>query len=226
MSLDLTLESNEEIRFLNKISGFVRQLYKQTHFTARELEIVLLLYYKLLKDEHNGTVRSGGHPASSCISRQQFTTVFDTAFGMADNVMLGRIFSALDTGATSYVTMETWVQMMSLFLRGTFEEKVKYCFRVYDIQGDGMIRRDHMMLLLRSAFVKAQDEEVEEAVKDLVDIILHRMDVDRDGSISFEDYSETVRKAPEMLECFGKALPDRGHVYAFSRTFLERVRKF
>ncbi|XP_001647702.2 EF-hand calcium-binding domain-containing protein 1 [Aedes aegypti] len=224
MSLDLTLDSSEEIRFLSKISGLVRQLHKRTHFTARELEIVLLLYYKLLKDEHDAT-RSGSQ-APIYISRQQFTTVFDTAFGMADNVMLGRIFAALDKGATSYVTMETWVHTLSLFLRGTFEEKLKYCFKVYDIQGEGMIRRDHMMLLLRSAFIKPQDEEVEEAVKDLVDIILHRMDIDRDGSISFEDYSQTVRRVPEMLECFGKALPDRGHVYAFTRTFLERGRKF
>ncbi|XP_062555548.1 calaxin-like [Armigeres subalbatus] len=223
MSLDLTLDSSEEIRFLNKISGIVKQFHKKTHFTARELEIVLLLYYKLLKDEQGGP-RAG--QSARYISRQQLTTVFDTALGMSDNVMLRRIYAALDKGATSYVTMETWIQTLSLFLRGTFEEKIKYCFKVYDIQGEGLIRRDHMMLLMRSAFVKPQDEDVEEAVKDLVDIILHRMDVDRDGSISFEDYRETVRKSPEMLECFGKALPDRGHVYSFSRTFLEKVRKF
>lgn len=221
MSLDVTLDQGEEIRFLNKISDTVKQLHKKTHFTARELEIVLLLYYKLLKDEDGPR-----GPVQGLISRQQFTRVFDTAFGMTDNVMIGRIYAALDKGATSHVTMETWVHTLSLFLRGTFEEKIKYCFTVYDIQGEGMIRRDHMMLLLKSAIIKHQDEEVEEAVKDLVDIILHRMDVDRDGSISFQDYSETVRKSPQMLECFGQALPDRGYIYAFSRTFLDRVRKF
>lgn len=224
MSLDSTLDSGEEIRFLNKISTTIRQLVRQTHFTTRELEVVLLIYYKLLKeDDDNGGARFS---ARKGITRHQFTTVFDTVFGMTDNAMLRRVMTALDKGASSYVTMETWAKTMSLFLRGSFEEKMRYCFDVYDIQAEGMIRRDHMMLLLRSAFIKHVDEEVEEAVKDMVDIMLHKMDLDRDGAISFEDYRESVRRSPELLECFGQALPDRGHIYAFSRTFLERVRKF
>ncbi|XP_055551201.1 calaxin-like [Wyeomyia smithii] len=222
MSLDLTLESGEEIRFLNRISSTVRQLLRRTHFTTRELEAILLIYYKLLKDE----VGHGGRGQPRFITRQQFTTVFDTVLGMSDSVMIGRIHAALDKGASSFVTMETWALAMSLFLRGTFEEKIRYCFQVYDIQKEGIIRRDHMMLLLKNATIKHQEEDSEEAVKDLVDIILHRMDLDRDGSISFQDFSETVRRSPELLECFGQALPDRRKVYAFAITFLEKVHKF
>ncbi|XP_055630128.1 calaxin-like [Toxorhynchites rutilus septentrionalis] len=222
MSLDLTLESGEEIRFLNKIRTTIKQLSKQCRFTTRELEIALLIYYKLLKDE----IDEGGSKTPQYISRQHFTTVFSTMFGISDRETLRRMYAALDKGATSYVTMETWVKTLSLFLRGSFEEKIKYCFKVYDLQGDGVITREHMMLLMRSVFIKHQVEDVEEAVKEFVDILLHRMDIDRDGAISFQDYQETVRAIPELLECFGQALPDRFHVYAFSRTFLDRVRKF
>ncbi|XP_053697803.1 calaxin-like [Sabethes cyaneus] len=221
MSLELTLEPGEEIRFLSRISSTIRQLVRRTHFTSRELEVILLIYYKLLKDE---TGDERGQP--QYITRHQFTTVFDTVFGMSDSAMIGRIYAALDKGASSFVTMETWAQTLSLFLRGTFEEKIRYCFQVYDIQNEGFIRRDHMLLLLRHATIKHQEEDLEESVKDLVDIILHRMDLDRDGSISFQDYRDTVRQSPELLECFGQALPDRRRVYAFSITFLERVHKF
>ncbi|XP_055585612.1 calaxin-like [Uranotaenia lowii] len=222
MSVDLTLDAGEEIRFLNKIGDTVKHLLKRTHFNARELEVVLLIYYKLLRDE----IVPGAARRQEQVSRHQLTIVFDTVFGLKDNIMLGRIFAALDKGVTSCITMETWAITLSLFLRGTFEEKIKYCFRVYDIAGERVIRRDHMMILLRSAFIKHQEEEVEEAVKDMVDIIIHRMDIDRDGAISFEDYRETVRKTPGLLECFGQALPDRSRIYSFSKTFLDRVRKF
>ncbi|XP_058464103.1 calaxin-like [Malaya genurostris] len=221
MSLDLTLKPGEEIRFLSKVSGTVRYLVKRTHFSTRELEVVLLIYYKLLKDEADGLHGSHQH-----ITRHQFSAVFDIVFGMSDEVMLGRIYAALDRGVSSYVTMETWATTLSLFLRGTLEEKIRYCFQVYDIQGEGIIRRDHMMLLMRNAAIRHQEEDVGEIVKDLVDIILHRMDVDRDGSISFEDYQQTVRQTPELMECFGQALPDRVRVNAFSKTFLDRGSKY
>ncbi|XP_058838682.1 calaxin-like [Topomyia yanbarensis] len=221
MSIDTTLKLGEEIRFLSKISSTVRQLVKRTHFTMNELEVVLLIYYKLLKDDDSGLRGLRQH-----ITRHQFTRVFDMVFGLTDETMLGRIYSALDRGVSSHVTMETWATTVSLFLRGSFEEKIRYCFQVYDIQGDGVIRRDHMMLLMKNTAIKHQEEDVGEVVKDLVDIILHRMDADRDGSISFQDYQQTVRQRPELLECFGQALPDRARVHAFSKTFLERGRKY
>ncbi|XP_055629628.1 calaxin-like [Toxorhynchites rutilus septentrionalis] len=217
MSLELTLDPTEQVRFLNRVSRLVRRLAKKTHFTTKEVEVCLLIYYKLLKDDETN---------QQYISRVQFGMVFDMVFGISDSVIVGRIYTALDKGATTHVTMETWVQTLSLFLRGTLEEKIKHCYKVYDIVGEKMIRREHMMVLLKDCFIKHHEEEIEETIKDMIDIILRRMDVDRDGAISFDDYRQTVYKYPELMECFGQALPDRSHVYAFSRTFLERVAEF
>ncbi|EAT46551.1 AAEL002275-PA [Aedes aegypti] len=217
MSLDLTLDAGEEMRFLNKVSRLVRRLEKKTHFTHRELEVCLLIYYKLTKDEEDNK----GH-----VSRHQLDVLFDSVFGISDSETVGRICTALDKSVTTFMSMESWVKMLSLFLKGTFDEKIEHCFRAYDIGGEELLRREHMMILLRSCFIKHQEEEVEESVKDMVEILIRRMDVDRDGAISLDDFRQSVHKSPELLECFGQALPDRAHVYAFSKTFLDQSAEF
>ncbi|XP_053690325.1 calaxin-like [Sabethes cyaneus] len=219
MSLDLTLDASEEARFLNRISRLVKRLARKTHFTAREVEVCLLIYYKMVRADE-------GSLGGMLVSRHQLDAVFDASFGITDSATIGRIFTALDKSVTTHVTMETWTRMLSLFLRGTLDEKIDHCFRAYDISGEGLIRREHMMVLLKGCFIKQQEEDAEEDIKDLTELIIRQLDMDRDGAISLDDFREAVRKAPEMLECFGQALPDRPHVYAFSRTFLNRVSKY
>ncbi|XP_058832738.1 calaxin-like [Topomyia yanbarensis] len=218
MSLDSTLDPREEVRFLSKVNRLVRRLVKRTHFTTRELEACLLIYYKLVRDDETNQ--------GLIVGRHQLDMVFDMAFGISDGVTVARIYNALDKGVTSHVTMEQWVLMLSLFLRGTIDEKIDHCFKVYDIGGEGVIRREHMLVLLKGSFVKEHEEDADEENKDLAEIILRKLDMDRDGAISRNDFREAVRKEPEFMECFGQALPDRAHVYAFSRTFLEKVPKF
>ncbi|XP_058056082.1 calaxin-like [Anopheles bellator] len=211
MNLDATLDGGEEIRFLSKVSVLVKRLRKSTHFTHQELELVLLIYYKMLKNDPDA---AGGQ-----ISRQQLTTVFDTVFGITEPAVLRRIYAALGDGGTgAHVAMETWAQLVSLYLCGSLEERIRYCYRVYDAQRDGHIRRDYLMVLLRDCV--RQEGGAEEAVRDLVDIIITRLDVDRDGAVSFDDYRQSVLGTPLLLECLGQALPDRSRVEAFAVTFL------
>ncbi|KFB45381.1 AGAP001416-PA-like protein [Anopheles sinensis] len=214
MNLDATLDSAEEARFLSKMGGLVKRLARSggalARFSQRELELVLVLYYKLLKADPDG--------AGGLVSRQQLTTVLDTAFGITDTATVRRIHAALDGGTSAHVTPETWARLVALFVRGSLEERIRHCYAVYDTQRDGLIRRDQLMVLLRGCV--RQEEGVEEAVKDLVDIVTTRLDLDRDGAISFEDFRQSVLQEPLLLECLGQALPDRRHVEAFAMTFL------
>ncbi|KAH1010945.1 hypothetical protein HUJ04_000395 [Dendroctonus ponderosae] len=60
---------------------------------------------------------------------------------------------------------------------------------------------------LRNCLIKfPQEEDPEESVKDLVDIVMRKMDLDKDGKVSLKDYHETVAAEPLLLEAFGKGL--------------------
>ena len=115
-----------------------------------------MIYFKLQRD--NGE-------RAQYVSKQQFSSIFHICFNMPENSLMDRIFIALDKSVSPYVSLETWAQSMSLYLRGTLDEKIAYCFAVYDISGDGIIKRDHMLMLLKKSVIKHQIEDVEEAVK-------------------------------------------------------------
>lgn len=59
----------------------------------------------------------------------------------------------------------------------------------------------------RNCLIKQPGEEdPDEAVRDLSELALKKLDVDRDGKISFQDYKVAVMEEPLLLEAFGQCL--------------------
>jgi len=191
------------------------------HFNVDETNEIAMIFYKLL--------REAGCSITQDLPVKTFSDVLHKAFGMADDSLIERIVVALkvltlDASSHTTISLQAWIYMMSLFMRGTAEQKIKYCFTVYDVLGKGFIRRDQVVNLMRQFVYKHHEEEVEETVKDFADIIIKKMDFDLDGIISFKDYKLSVDSNPMLLECFGQCLPDRKHVYAFLLTFTEKIK--
>ena len=94
-----------------------------------------------------------------------------------------------------------------------------YCFRVYDLNCDGFITKDEIFALLRNCLVKQpQDEDPDEGVKDLVEIALKKLDYDKDGKLSFNDFQSAVTDEPLLLEAFGQCLPSESTTVSFLST--------
>lgn len=218
--LDLSLDPMEETRFKKKHSELIQRLLPKLHFTKNELEGILLIYYKLQKE--NKDIRQN-------ISKNQFRDVLHSGFDMTDDSLMERIFTALEKGTSAHphlVSMETWASAFSLFLRGTLEEQINHCFAVYDIMGDGMLGRDVMFQLLRTSLIsQTSEEDAEESVKDMIEVLTKKMDLDRDGKVSFNDYKTTVMNQPMLLEALGKCLPSRLAVNAFLTSITPNVWK-
>lgn len=209
MSLKITPEPLEELKLRQHSKG-LKELVHETHFNYVELETLALIYFKFAGEENSNNIH---------LDRSQFRVIFHTCFYIDDDFLVDRAMVYLDKGTNQYVTIETWLRTMSLFLRGTLNEKINYCFEVYDLNGDGKIKRNEIIKLLDKSFVKEYEEDADLAVKDLADIMIRTMDLDTDGVISFQDYNDSVRKQPELLECFGQCLPERSKVSLFLTTF-------
>lgn len=96
-----------------------------------------------------------------------------------------RIFLSWDKGNEILpLRVENWISGISVFLRGTLYEKAGFCFRVYDLNTDGFITKDEMFTLMKNCLIKQpQDEDPEESVKDLMEIVLKKFDIDKDGKV-------------------------------------------
>ena len=54
------------------------------------------------------------------------------------------------------------------------------------------------------------------------DMTLKKIDLDKDGKVSLEDFAGTVRKEPLLLEAFGQCLPEDHVVKQFNQEFLTK----
>lgn len=76
------------------------------------------------------------------IFRAHFRDVLHTGLGMTDSYMMERVMVALDRGTSPYVTMSTFGKAMSLYLRGSLEERITYAFTV------SLCARNYLFFLL------------------------------------------------------------------------------
>lgn len=57
-------------------------------------------------------------------------------------------------------------------------------------------------------------------------MVLKKMDVDKSGVISYENYRAAVTNQPLLMESFGQCLPDRLSTQSFLTTFTPNRERF
>lgn len=145
-------------------------------------------------------------PQNDKIDRARFRDLISDHFGIDDSLLMDRVFRCFDMDTDNYINYDEFIKGMSVFLKGTFEERMKFCFRVYDLNSDKYITREEMFQMLKNCLVRGAEED-EDGVKDLVDLVLKKLDEDRDGRVNEADYVAAVQKENLLLEAFGQCLP-------------------
>ena len=171
-------------------------LAKKFRFTKEEVEKMLTKFNQVTQQKQK-------------MDRNSFRICLHNIFQMTDDIIMDRVFKAFDKDNDSQVNQEEWIRGMYIFLRGTFDEKLAFCFDVYDMNSDGFISREEMFHLLKTSIVKqTSDEDPDEGIKELVEIALKKMDQDHDNRVSFKDYTDTCYQENLLLEFLGPCLPN------------------
>ncbi|XP_007259852.3 calaxin [Astyanax mexicanus] len=194
------------------IQNLAEKLCKQAkHFNKTEAECLIRLFNELLEGQTEKRAGLG-------LDRGKFRNILHNTFGLTDDMIMDRVFRSFDSDNDSYISVKEWVEGLSVFLRGTLDEKIKYCFEVYDLNGDGYISREEMFHMLKNSLIRQPtEEEPDEGIKDLVEIILKKMDYDHDSRLSYSDFEKSVREENLLLEAFGTCLPDAKRTLEFEQ---------
>ncbi|XP_019614387.1 PREDICTED: neurocalcin homolog [Branchiostoma belcheri] len=175
----------------------ISDLTRTTNF--RESEIKHL--YKLFqKDCPNGLLKE-----------QQFVRFyvdfFRTGCREKKATLAKRIFRAFDHDATGTVDFREYVCGMSALLRGSKVEKLKWAFRMYDLDGNGEVTKRELlnvlMLMNELRNPGAPEEEtrqMEVQQEELITGIFNSLDIDHDGKLQLKEFVEGVRRKPELFK--------------------------
>jgi len=188
-------------------TAIINQFVKQTNFNRQEVDKMLQTFHRVGEFNHGK------------VNRAQFREFITNVFGVTNEFMLARIYEFFDDDNNGNVELQEWMTGLSMAFKGTLDERIDYCYTVYDFTGKGNLNKEELFLLLKDCVIKRPtDEEPEEGIKDLVEICLGLLDIDRDGRISKNDFKTAVHNQPLLLEVFGKCLPDMFEADAFLST--------
>lgn len=101
-----------------------------------------------------------------------------------------RMIAIFDEDGGGDVDFQEFVSGLSAFSsKGNKEEKLRFAFKVYDIDRDGYISNGELFIVLKM-MVGSNLKDVQ--LQQIVDKTIMEADKDQDGKISFEEFKEMV----------------------------------
>ena len=98
------------------------------------------------------------------------------------------IFQALDTDQNGYVDFRELVLGLSITYAGSREHRLRWFFRLYDVNKDGVIKVQEMVNAVKSISSPIGESENITSAEDTANEMFIRMDVNRDGTIYEEEF--------------------------------------
>jgi len=155
-------------------SQFMEDMERRSNFTQAELERLKKRFIKLDSD------------GSGSLEREEFLRIPQ----IATNPLASRMIAIFDEDGGGTVDFQEFVGGLSAFSsRGGREEKLRFAFKVYDVDRDGYISNGELFLVLK---MMVGNNLKDQQLQQIVDKTIMEADKDGDGKLSFEEFAMVV----------------------------------
>ncbi|XP_024941700.1 hippocalcin-like protein 4 isoform X2 [Cephus cinctus] len=116
-------------------------------------------------------------------------------FPLGDSTKYAQIvFNIFDKDGDGVVSFADFLVGMASIVRGSADQKLSWIFGMYDLNGDGHITRHEMLAIVSAIYEMVQNSQtIHRAVTRHVDRIFEKMDLDKDGVISKEEFMTSCK---------------------------------
>ncbi|XP_066123829.1 calsenilin isoform X1 [Saccopteryx bilineata] len=168
----------------------LEQLQAQTKFTKKELQSL----YRGFKNEC----------PSGLVDEDTFKLIYSQFFPQGDATTYAHfLFNAFDADGNGAICFEDFVVGLSILLRGTVQEKLKWAFNLYDINKDGYITKEEMLAIMKSIYDMMGQHTYplvqEDAPLEHVERFFQKMDRNQDGVVTIDEFLETCQKDENIM---------------------------
>jgi len=126
---------------------------------------------------------------------------FQQALGLKDSLFVKRMFSLFDSDDNGQIDFKEFICGLSTFCeKATLEEKLRFSFRIYDVDNDGHITKEELYKLLEASLIENSLGLPQKDLQALVDATFREADANGDGMISYDEYKEHVARHPTMIK--------------------------
>ncbi|XP_037730026.1 uncharacterized protein LOC119560577 [Drosophila subpulchrella] len=198
-NLDATIDNMENSRFAALYGSLIKELAATSEMSQTDITCLLVVYYKFSKA--NG-------PQCKKMTKKQFYQIFLVLFNVANVQVIERTLLAI-TKDTKYVSPQAWIHLFDLYTTKDIQVRMKFAFEVYDTKGTGVIDREQVGVACEKFFYGEDEDELNELKADMTEFLMKKFDLDKDGVISYEDYSTVVEQQPILVEFLGWLFPSK-----------------
>ncbi|KAF8981851.1 Calcineurin subunit B [Entomortierella lignicola] len=156
------------------VSQPLEEMVRDSNFSAEEIQRLYKRFTKLDKD------------GSGSIDKEEFLAIPQ----IATNPLASRLIAIMDEDGGGDVDFKEFIAGLSAFSnKGNKIEKLRFAFKVYDMDRDGFISNGELFLVLKMMVgSNLKDNQLQQ----IVDKTIMEADKDMDGKISFEEFCGAV----------------------------------
>ncbi|XP_022658423.1 neuronal calcium sensor 2-like [Varroa jacobsoni] len=126
---------------------------------------------------------------SGRLSRKKFIDIYRTFFPTGNpEKFCDHVFRTFDTDNSGHIDFKEFLMAIGITASSSGEERLKWAFRMYDINNDGGIELTEMTKIVKALYDMlgpgTSDESPEERTKE----IFLKMDKDGDGTLSVKEF--------------------------------------
>ncbi|CAL9704674.1 unnamed protein product [Knipowitschia caucasica] len=140
---------------------------------------------------------------------------FKKFFGLTNltessNEYVKTMFQTFDMNDDGYIDFMEYVAALSLVLKANVQQRLRWYFKLYDVDGSGCIDRDELLLIVRSIrAISGISHEM--SPEDFTNMMFDKIDIDGDGELSYEEFMEEIQKDEDLLKMLTESL-DLSHI--------------
>lgn len=167
----------------------IENLAKMTHFTPDQVQFLYDRFKSL----------SNSQSKDNKISLHEFQQALD----LPNTEFTQRIFSAFDSDNSDQIEFDEFILGLSAMSpNATIEEKAKFCFNVYDIDGNHTIDKNELKQILTFSLKSNSQISISDDVLDkVVQKTFSQVDKNNDNEISLSEFTEAAKANPSILNC-------------------------
>lgn len=123
--------------------------------------------------------------------------------GISLNPLAARLVEVFDEDGDGNIDFREFIDGLSIFSNNaSIKDKLKFIFKIYDIDRDGFISNGELFLVLKMMVGKNLEDE---QLQQIVDKTIMENDDDEDGMLNLEEFTNLVDHS-ELLETFTLSL--------------------